>query len=315
MPAPRCAHLALERQRSMVAGTIDSRGTRVGTLAAAMVACPLSTSIGRDWPAASMPSPVRGIALRIEIDDQHVLADRRQRGAEIDGGGGLADAALLVGERQDARALERDHGGAGLVDAPAQRRAPRRYATCRIGQARVLARIEFPRFGCAASISASASRPFRNSPLVRRPEERAGQFEQIAASGASARARDHVRPKPASAFAKLFNPRGMDVHRRCRRAGDLGEERALLAGCFRRDACGSPVSRLGEWRRRARESLPRIRDPARVAPPAQGRAVGPNRQNAAARGSARLERRPDWWIFCQSGEEISVALQPVDCFT
>ena len=32
-----------------------------------------------------------------------MLADRGQRGAEIDRGRGLADAALLVGERDDAR--------------------------------------------------------------------------------------------------------------------------------------------------------------------------------------------------------------------
>ena len=45
--------------------------------------------------------------MRIEIDDQHPLADRRKRGTEIDRGGGLADAALLVGQRQDARMADR----------------------------------------------------------------------------------------------------------------------------------------------------------------------------------------------------------------
>ena len=58
--------------------------------------------IGRVAPVAAVDAePGRGIALRIEIDDQHPLADRGQRGAEIDRGGGLADAALLVGERED----------------------------------------------------------------------------------------------------------------------------------------------------------------------------------------------------------------------
>ena len=41
--------------------------------------------------------------MRVEIDDQHLLADGRQRRAEIDGGRGLADAALLVGDRQHPR--------------------------------------------------------------------------------------------------------------------------------------------------------------------------------------------------------------------
>ena len=45
----------------------------------------------------------RGVALRVEIDDQHVLADGGERRAEIDRGRGLADAALLVGEREHAR--------------------------------------------------------------------------------------------------------------------------------------------------------------------------------------------------------------------
>ena len=48
--------------------------------------------------------PGRSVALRIEIDDQDVLADRRQRRAEVDGSRGLADASLLVGESEDPRA-------------------------------------------------------------------------------------------------------------------------------------------------------------------------------------------------------------------
>ncbi len=60
--------------------------------------------IGRAVAAAAIDAETGGgIALRIEIDDQHALADRGERGAEIDRGGGLADAALLVGQRQDAR--------------------------------------------------------------------------------------------------------------------------------------------------------------------------------------------------------------------
>ena len=60
--------------------------------------------IGRAGAVAAIDAETgRGVALRIEIDDQHALADRSERGAEIDRRGGLADAALLVGERQDAR--------------------------------------------------------------------------------------------------------------------------------------------------------------------------------------------------------------------
>ena len=49
--------------------------------------------------------PGRGIALRVEVDHQGRLADGGERGAEVDGGRGFADAALLVGDNKDAWAL------------------------------------------------------------------------------------------------------------------------------------------------------------------------------------------------------------------
>ncbi len=66
--------------------------------------------VGRAAAVAAVDAEAgRGVALRIEVDDQHALADRGQRRAEIDRRGGLADAALLVGEGQDAR-MARRHG-------------------------------------------------------------------------------------------------------------------------------------------------------------------------------------------------------------
>src|SRR4029453_2546980 len=44
----------------------------------------------------------RGVALRVDVEDQHLLADGGQRGTEIDGSGGLADATLLIGDGKDA---------------------------------------------------------------------------------------------------------------------------------------------------------------------------------------------------------------------
>ena len=46
----------------------------------------------------------RGVALRIEVDDEHPLADGGEGGGEVDRGRRLADAALLVGDGDDARA-------------------------------------------------------------------------------------------------------------------------------------------------------------------------------------------------------------------
>ena len=51
----------------------------------------------------AMPEAGRGVALRVEVDHQHPVAERRQRGAEVDRGGRLADAALLVGDGDDMR--------------------------------------------------------------------------------------------------------------------------------------------------------------------------------------------------------------------
>jgi hypothetical protein len=45
----------------------------------------------------STPRPGAGVALRVEVDDQDVGAVQRQRRGQVDGAGGLADAALLVG--------------------------------------------------------------------------------------------------------------------------------------------------------------------------------------------------------------------------
>ncbi len=51
----------------------------------------------------------RGVALRVEIDDQHILADGGERGAEIDRRRGLADAALLVGDGEHPRRARAGH--------------------------------------------------------------------------------------------------------------------------------------------------------------------------------------------------------------
>ena len=55
------------------------------------------------------PEPGAGVALRVEVDDEHPVAEVGQAGAEVHGRGRLAHAALLVGDREDAgeRAGER----------------------------------------------------------------------------------------------------------------------------------------------------------------------------------------------------------------
>ena len=90
--------------RSLLAGTTKRPGTAVGMAASRIVAPPVSTSKRCSEARFDRNAETRrGVALRIEIEDQHLLADRRQRRAEIDGRRRLADAALLVGDRDDTR--------------------------------------------------------------------------------------------------------------------------------------------------------------------------------------------------------------------
>ena len=65
------------------------------------------------WAATSpiQTDTGRGVALRIQIDDQNPLATGRKGGGEIDRGGGLADPALLIGNRENAwPGVRRSHG-------------------------------------------------------------------------------------------------------------------------------------------------------------------------------------------------------------
>jgi hypothetical protein len=48
-----------------------------------------------------------GVRLRIDIDEQHAPSQLGERGADADGGGGLADPALLISNGEDACRLAR----------------------------------------------------------------------------------------------------------------------------------------------------------------------------------------------------------------
>ena len=62
-------------------------------------------------------------ALRVEVDQQHLAAVLGERGAEVDRGRGLADAALLVAQREDlgGAVLAVEHGRFGNRPAGAGR--------------------------------------------------------------------------------------------------------------------------------------------------------------------------------------------------
>src|SRR5262249_21398730 len=49
--------------------------------------------------------PQRGVRLRVEVDHQHLLLPGDQRARQVDGGGRLAAAALLVHHAEDSHAV------------------------------------------------------------------------------------------------------------------------------------------------------------------------------------------------------------------
>ncbi len=93
-----------------------SRGTAVETTASRKRGFADQHVIGRAGAVAAIDAEAgRGVALRIEIDDQDALADRSECRAEIDRRGCFSHAALLIRQRQDARVALRDFAGLLLL--------------------------------------------------------------------------------------------------------------------------------------------------------------------------------------------------------
>jgi hypothetical protein len=51
---------------------------------------------------AAEPDAAREVGLRVDVDEEHALVCECEGRGEVDGGGGLADASLLVGDGDDA---------------------------------------------------------------------------------------------------------------------------------------------------------------------------------------------------------------------
>ena len=52
---------------------------------------------------AAQPQRGRRVALRIQVDHQHLNAGAGERCRQVDGGRRLTDSAFLIGDRNDAR--------------------------------------------------------------------------------------------------------------------------------------------------------------------------------------------------------------------
>ena len=87
--------------RSIVAGTACSRSTRVGTIARSMSASRRRRHTRCISGVVPDPHPGRGVPLRIEVRHQHAVPDVGERRAQAHRRRALADATLLVGDRDD----------------------------------------------------------------------------------------------------------------------------------------------------------------------------------------------------------------------
>ena len=98
-----CTSCTSAADRSMLEGSRSMPGTPVGTTTSCERHVRLHQQVvdGQVHLVRVEPEPDRERALRVEVDQQHLAAELGQRRAEVDGGRGLADAALLVAHRDD----------------------------------------------------------------------------------------------------------------------------------------------------------------------------------------------------------------------
>ena len=172
-----------------------------------------------------MPSPVEAFPCGIEVDHQHALPDRGQRGGEVDRGGGLADAALLVGDRDDA--------GPSLgraVACHAMRSVPAKRSTMRIRAAGSVA-LGASRAEICHAAADSVNSPRQRAPLGEQADrrvvgaergERGGVFEQARQGREGAGGHDVDRPG-----VEVLDARAADLAGRAGHADGLGEEGGL----------------------------------------------------------------------------------------
>ena len=248
-----------------------------------------------------MPEPDRQRALRVEVDEQHLAADLGQRGAEVDRGGRLADAALLVAHRDDPGRPVRGRAAAGPgtsasagrsgrapVPARARPRPRRRPATAEpVGRPRPCSSGWSGRLGADSAVG--RLRAVTGGRLqVRRP---------VRASGA----RDPSRGADAALQGTSAGRSGLS--KRSRVGGGVhlaqpvgGDQRVQLGGGHRRVAeqlldhpdVGAAVQQVGGEGvpQGVRADVPRRGPPARRPPAARSRRSAGTAARRASSGTA-----------------------------
>ena len=269
-----------------------------------------------------MPEPGGGVALRIEVDDQHPVAEVGQAGAEVDGRGRLAHAALLVGDGDDPgerpgerrRLVGRAPASAARLVRVGHDRSARRGVGVGVRQIR-RRRGAGPGAGGASGAGRSGRRRGPRRPPARRPSGAAlvGRFRLLRGALAA------VARVAASEPLEDGPPPGGQIirrvaHRRILPAGRPGRKdpapcstwnpRPVVPGCSTwntvRRAAAWPGARRGGGRsrgtrRRWRERLHRGRrgGPRRRSPsPSRASPAAGHRSGRAPGGSLTTSRPP-----------------------
>ena len=230
-------------------------------------------------PATRDAEPGRGVALRVEVDHQHPVPERRQRGAEVDRGRGLADAALLVGDGED---MGRGPRFRHVRIAPISTMAAR--GSVRLGMSLWSKRQRAD----ASAISLCTVRALGKQADTPRPamffqRRRAGR--RAAPGPAPRRRRRAAAADASSALGEHDRPRRPDRARRRSRG------RPPCAGRSRPAAPPAPARLRGRARRSpARESRRPTRGRASAGRPAGAAArAGPSRRSGGARRPAGVD--------------------------
>ena len=268
-------------------------------------------------PSSGDAEPGRGVALRIEIDDQHPLADRGERRAEIDGRRRLADAALLIGDRQNPGLAGSDRRCSSRINPPSWR------SNARITTIRPSASV---RLGCSSPSNIPAlaaplrfplraSRPLRNNPIVLAGKAGRRQLEKPRQRSQRTR-RDHVDCAKLSLSRGFFDSLAQDVHSDPGLAARPRAGRRPCACRFRRGSSVAPP-----------------RSASRIASTSPGKPAPEPRSSqrlASGGASARSWAESAKWrcqtsssvlgatrliVFCHCLQQGRVSLEPVERFT
>ena len=240
--------------RSMVAGTDEEvlHARRLDAIVERRVVHDHVVDRALDVAVAD-PEPGGRVALRVEVDHQDPVADLRERGAEVDGGGRLADAALLVGDRDDPgqasssrRAPRRRPGGSprlgsrlGAVGVASGRRRRRRPRASRR-----------PRRPSVGSRRGSPASPFRREPLQSTPAPPPLRSRVDLRAASAGLLPGHAEPAPPRTAVRLLRCHPASLRHAGNRTVRLCDAMHRASGTAERPAaCLSEPAYTGDVRR------------------------------------------------------------------